>query len=112
MRRLAQATGWILLFAIAAVSIVPPELRPDTALPHGLEHAAIYFLAGLAFGISYPNDLLAWLIGLCAFTLVVEVTQLWIPGRHARLSDFLIDACAISGGLVVGAMLRRLTPRA
>ena len=112
MRRLAQATGWILLFAIAAISVVPPELRPDSTLPHALEHAAIYFLAGWAFGVGYPNNLGAWLIGLSAFTLVVEVTQLWLPGRHARLSDFLIDAIAISGGLVVGAMLTRLMPRA
>src|SRR4029078_2410398 len=112
MRRLAQATGWILLFASDAVSVVPPELRPETALPHALEHAGIYFLAGWSFGVSYPNNLLAWLIGLSAFTLVLEVIQLWIPGRHARLSDFLIDACAISGGLVGGAMLTRFTPRA
>ena len=56
MRRLAQATGWILLFAIAAVSVVPPELRPDTTLPHALEHAAIYFLAGWAFGVGYSKQ--------------------------------------------------------
>jgi hypothetical protein len=89
--RLAQATGWISLFAIAAVSIVPAELRPDTALPHDLEHAAIYLLTGCAFGLSYPNDFLAWLVGHFAFTLVIEVTQLWFPGRHARVSDFLVD---------------------
>ena len=112
MRKLAQATGWILLLAIVAISIVPPTLRPETVLPHDLVHAAIYFLAGCAFGLSRPYDFVAWLVGLIAFTLVVEVTQLWIPGRHARVSDFLVDAFAISMGLVVGAMFARFTQRA
>ena len=111
MRRVAEATGWTLLLAIVAISIVPPELRP-TILPHDLEHAAIYFLAGCAFGLSRPNDFVAWFVGLIAFTLVVEVTQLWIPGRHARVSDFLVDAFAISMGLFVGAMFARFTQRA
>jgi VanZ family protein len=109
--RLANVTGWILLFAIAAISIVPPELRPVTILPHDLEHAAIYFLAGCAFGISRPYDFVASLGGLIAFTLVVEVTQSWIPDRHARVSDFLVDAFAISMGLVVSAMFARLMQR-
>ena len=82
VQRLAQASGWILLFAIAAVSVVPAELRPNTALPHDLEHAGIYFLAGCAFGLSYPNRFLAWLVGLSTSTLAIEIAQLWVPGRH------------------------------
>ena len=41
----------------------------------------------------------------CKFTMLVmlgivsELAQLWIPGRHARLSDFLADAIAASCGL-------------
>ena len=36
-------TGWILLFAIAAVSLVPADFRPEINLPNDLEHAAIFF---------------------------------------------------------------------
>src|SRR5262245_39727236 len=88
MRRMAQATSWILLFSIAALSVVPADLRPVTIFPHDVEHAAIYFLAGCAFGLAYADHFVTTLVGLSAFTLVMEVMQIWIPGRHARVSDF------------------------
>ena len=73
MQRLAQATGWILLFAIAAISVMPAGLRPITTLPHDLEHAGIYFLAGCAFGVSYSNCFKAWFVRLSTFTLAIEL---------------------------------------
>ena len=36
---------------------------------------------------------------LVGFVGVIEIAQLVVPGRHARLSDFLIDAFAVSIGL-------------
>ena len=108
MRRLAQATGWILLFGIAYISIVPPELRPETVLPHDLEHATIFFLAGCAFGIGYPNGFQNSLLGLTAFTLAIEIAQVWVSGRHARLLDFAVDAVSIGMGLAIGATLARV----
>ena len=105
MRRMAQATSWILLFSIAALSVVPADLRPVTIFAHDVEHAAIYFLAGCAFGRAYADHFVITLVGLSAFTLVMEVIQIWIPGRHARASDFVVDAFAIAVGLVGGAAL-------
>jgi VanZ family protein len=107
LRRLARTTGWILLLAIAALSFVPPPLRPITCLPHIAEHAAIYSLAGCAVGLGYPNRFLKWLAGLGTFTLAIEIVQLWIPGRHARWLDFLVDVFSISVGLGIGVMLAR-----
>jgi VanZ family protein len=108
LRRLAQTTSWILLLAIAALSFVPPPLRPITCLPHIVEHTAIYFIAGCAFGLGYPNRFLTWLAGLSTFTLAIEIVQLWIPGRHARGLDFLVDVLSISAGLGIGV---KLAPR-
>jgi len=105
LRRLAQTTGWISLLVIAALSFVPPSLRPITFFPNIVEHAVIYFIAGCAFGIGYPNRFLKWLAGLSTFTLAIEIVQLWIPGRHARWLDFLVDAFSISAGLGIGVML-------
>ena len=112
MRRLAQAVGWISIFVIVAISVVPPERRLVTVLPHDLEHAAIYFLAGCAFGLGYPNGFPGWLLRLTVFTFAIEIMQLWIPGRHARLLDFVVDAVSIGVGLAVGAMWARFKQRA
>jgi hypothetical protein len=56
-------------------------------VPHNFEHFLIYSAAGLAFGLGYerkPGSRVLLLI----FTGSVEFAQLFVPGRHARLSRF------------------------
>jgi VanZ family protein len=86
--------------AIVALSVVPPSLRPETGLPHGIEHFVIYLATGLAFalGCELKPGLLATL--LVFFSGAVEIAQLFVPGRHARLSDFIVDGLAITVGVM------------
>jgi VanZ family protein len=35
----------------------------------------------------------------------IEILQIWAPGRHARLEDFVVDALACCVGLAVAASL-------
>jgi len=42
--------------------------------------------------------------------IVSELAQLWIPGRHARLSDFLADAIAAACGLWLARRLNVESP--
>jgi VanZ family protein len=35
---------------------------------------------------------------------VLEVLQLWVPGRHARLEDFVVDALATCAGFALAAI--------
>ena len=44
-----------LLITNVVLSLVPAHDRPVTAPPHSLEHLTIFFAAGLAFGIGYPQ---------------------------------------------------------
>ena len=66
-----------------------------------LEHLSIFLAMGMAFGFGYPQRLLHLWTRLLAFTAVIELAQLLVPGRHARLSDFLIDALGMSVGVLV-----------
>jgi VanZ family protein len=34
---------------------------------------------------------------------VIEILQIWAPGRHARLEDFVVDALAACAGLAIAA---------
>ena len=72
---MAQATSWILLFSIAALSVVPATFGPCHLLLRCV-HAAIYFLAGCAFGLAYADHFVIMLVGLSAFTLVMEVMNI------------------------------------
>jgi VanZ family protein len=85
---------------IAAWSLVPPTLRPETGALHSLEHFTIFVATGFAFGLGYKrrHDLLAIL--LVIFSGAIEIAQLFVQGRHARLGDFIIDAVAACIGLV------------
>jgi VanZ family protein len=35
----------------------------------------------------------------------LELLQLWMPGRHARLEDFIVDALTACVGLAIAAVL-------
>jgi VanZ family protein len=102
MRRIFQITGWLLASAITVLSLVPPQYRPVTAAAHNVEHLAIFLSVGIAFGAGYPDRPWAVAIGLASFNGAIEIAQLWVPGRHARLIDFLVDitAACIGVGLV------------
>jgi VanZ family protein len=101
----ARIAAWSLAAAIAILSLVPPALRPETSAPHNLEHLLVYATTGFAFGMGYKrrHDLLAALLVL--FSAAVEIAQLFVPGRHARLTDFVIDAVAACIGLVMSWLL-------
>ena len=70
----------------------------------------IYLATGLAFGLGYDRkrDLLAIL--LVIFSGSVEIIQLFIPGRHARLSDFTVDALAMCCGVMMVSLVSRMRP--
>ena len=98
MRRLFQIAAWLLLMAIVVLSVVPPMDRPVTPAPHNIEHLGIFLLTGLAFGLGYETRHLAQAFGLVIFSAAIELIQLAIPGRHARFSDFVVDAISVSIG--------------
>jgi VanZ family protein len=93
--------------AIVLLSLVPPTLRPGTGAPHSLEHFTIFAATGFAFGLGCKrrHDLLAIL--LVIFSSAIEIAQLFVPGRHARLGDIIIDAVSACMGLVMASLLRR-----
>ncbi|HKS61053.1 MAG TPA: VanZ family protein [Xanthobacteraceae bacterium] len=108
MTRLFQAGGWLCLAAIGALSLVTPSMRPVTFLPHSFEHVAIFLAAGLAIGLGYPNRAAQHAIALTLFAAAIELAQFYAPGRHPRLSDFVVDALAACAGVVVALILSQL----
>jgi hypothetical protein len=75
----------------------------------GWEHALAFVLIGLAFGLAYPRNRL-FTVGVSVVMIgVLELLQLWIPGRHARLEDFVVDAVAASAGFMIIATLDLVT---
>jgi len=106
MIKTVRMSAWLLTLAIVILSLVPPELRPRLGGLHALEHFVIFSATGLAFGLGYrPRYSTA--IGLVLFAGAIELAQLFVPGRHARLSDFIVDALAACIGLAASQVWRR-----
>jgi VanZ family protein len=105
---ISKASAWTLLITIVILSLVPAQDRPMMmGLPRLVEHFSIFFATGLVFGVGYPQRRLFQLVALLAFTAAIELAQLLVPGRHARLSDFLIDAWGVTVGLWIGFLASR-----
>ena len=107
-QNIVRAVAWFALVAIVVLSLVPPGARPATFFPHSLEHAGIFLFDGLAFGVAYFGY--QWLLSVWAviFCGAIELAQLMIPGRHARLGDFLVDATAVCVGIFAASTLVRM----
>ena len=108
LQRICRASAWLLALAIVVLSLVPPSYRPITEASHNIEHFAIFLATGFAFCVAYPDRHFALATGLVIFCGAIELAQRWVPGRHARLSDFIVDAAATCIGLGVTCGAARL----
>ena len=101
LQNINRVVAWLLLLAIVVLSVVPPSLRPTTSAPHQIEHAAIFLATGISFGMAYLGRERLLSIGAIIFCAAIELAQLYVPGRHGRLSDFIVDATAAVLGVFV-----------
>jgi VanZ family protein len=106
---MARIAAWLLTVAIIILSLAPPSLRPETDVPHNLEHFAIFFAMGVAFGAGYSRRPILVTVMLVIFAGAIELAQVVVPGRHARLSDFIIDALAACVGAAMASLVSART---
>jgi VanZ family protein len=105
LQKSVRLIAWSLLILIIALSLSPPQFRPETGAPHDFEHLAIFAACGFAFGLGYRRKSHFVAAVLIAFAGALELAQAFIPGRHARLTDFVVDAISISVSAVIGGII-------
>jgi VanZ family protein len=114
MTPLFRLFAWLLAAAVTFATLGPASYRPHSDLGQNGEHAFAFVLVGLAFGLAYPHQRLRASVIAIVGIAALEILQLWAPGRHARLEDFLVDAVAACAGFAIVAgldwMLRRARP--
>src|SRR5207253_7508284 len=108
---LLRLIAWLLAAAVTFATLGPPQYRPHLGLGQDGEHALAFVLVGLAFGLAYPRRRLLT-AGIAVVLIgVLELLQLWMPGRHARWQDFVVDALAACAGIAGAAVLDRSVQR-
>jgi hypothetical protein len=109
--RLLQILAWLLLVALAIVTIGPIGWRPETGLSPQIERAAALFVIGLVFGLAYPRHVVLVALLLITSTALFEVLQVLEPSRHGRVVDLAVKLVGAGIGLAVGTGLDRLRIR-
>ena len=105
MTMILRLFAWLLAAAVTFATVGPPRFRPHSDLGHDSEHALAFILIGLAFGLAYArNRLLTSVIAVVMIGLI-ELLQVWVPGRHATFEDFAVDALAACVGLAIATGL-------
>jgi len=105
MTLVLRIIAWLLTAAVTFATLGPPSYRPHSALGQDGEHALAFVLVGLAFGVAYPRRRLLTAAVAVILIGVLELLQFWMPGRHARLEDYVVDAVAACVGIGAAAML-------
>ncbi len=106
-----KIVAWLLLLALAFVTVAPIQFRPITPLPVQIERAGALALVGFVFALAYPKriGLVAALL-LCA-TALLEAAQVLEPSRHGRVIDLLVKLAGGGFGLLAGHVVNRLRYR-
>ncbi len=100
----ARFVAWCLAIVITLLSLVPPGMRLQTGAPRNLEHMAIFTATGVAFGLGYSRRPSLVAVALVFFAGAIELAQTFVPGRHARLSDFIVDAVAMDAAAAAASI--------
>jgi VanZ family protein len=114
LRSTARIIGAFALIAIAALSLVPGELRPHTVAPKQFEHFAAYFAAAviLSFGFGKSRYPLIVAMLLSAYAAALELAQIVIPARDGNFYDFVVSSGGAINGCFLAWILIRALPKA
>jgi VanZ family protein len=105
MTTILRLLAWLAAAAVTFATLGPPRFRPHSDLGQNGEHAFAFIVVGLLFGLAYTRNRLLTSVIAVFMIGVLEILQIWAPGRHARFEDFAVDALAACVGLAATACL-------
>ena len=99
--RALRIAAWTWVVGLVMLTAVPAAERPDTGLPHDLEHFVAFLGAGGLLALTHNSSTMRLAAGGIAFALLIELMQIPLSSRHARVLDFVVDAAAMVAGILV-----------
>lgn len=109
---------WLLGVLALVVCYLAFSPRPPSNLSIGwdkLNHAAAFIALSFSACLAFPGrrrHMLLAAVGLFLFGAVIEVVQLFVPGRDCEWEDLLADSVGIAiGALIALALLRAARTR-
>jgi VanZ family protein len=105
----ARVCGYFGVAAIAVLSLVPGSGRPHLMAVSQIEHVIAYCATAMMLALGHPGRRAPpAIVGLLTvYAALLEVAQLFVPGRTARLIDVAAGALGTAIGIGLALLLRR-----
>jgi hypothetical protein len=88
-----RAFAWLLIIGLVVVTMAPASERPVTRIELALG------FSGSIFALAYSQRPIPLMLSAIVFSAVLELMQIPLPTKHARLEDFFTDALASYVGI-------------
>ena len=99
-----KAVSWLCVGLLVLLSWIPADLEIRTGIAGQIEHAIAYCGTGAILAFAYQEPRRWWIAaGLVFLAGILEIGQLWVPGRTSQPIDF----AASSVGAVLGVLIGR-----
>ena len=116
---LMSARAWrialvLLVLVVTWLAVVPMPPRALTTGWDKLNHASAFGALALTARLAFPlGRIAAWriVIALIAYGGLIEIVQLFVPGRDSDWADLLADSIGVGIGLLVATGLLALWRR-
>jgi VanZ family protein len=108
MSKWLRIIAWLSVPALVLASWTPGEDMIRTGAKGSLEHVAAYLISTLVFVLAYPRlspGLVGGAFAICAG--VLELGQLYIPGRHSQFEDFAASCFGVALVILPALWMRR-----
>ncbi|KMO37065.1 hypothetical protein VQ03_19815 [Methylobacterium tarhaniae] len=104
LRRIAGIAGLACLPVLVWLSWIPKDWELRTGAAGQVEHLLAYAGTAGLLGLGF-HRVPAWRLGLALAALagILEIGQIWVPGRTAQVIDFAASA----GGALLGLAAAR-----
>jgi hypothetical protein len=92
-----RIAAWLSVLGLVMASWTPGEYMIRTGVRGSFEHVGAYSIATLLLVLAYPRWW-PWVIG-CALSVcagILEIGQLYVPGRHSQFEDFVASCVGIA----------------
>jgi VanZ family protein len=108
-RKLAKLAAWLCVGLIVYATLVPLGMRPTAGeVGPDYERFAAYAVTSALMVLAYPRHPVRVGLMIVAIAVILEISQLAVPGRDARIADALVKVMGGLSGLVLSLFLRRL----
>jgi VanZ like family len=108
--KLAKVAAWASILFIIFATLVPIGMRPSVGeINPNYERFAAYAVAAALMVLAYPGHPVRVGVIMVAIAVVLEVFQLAIPHRDARVADVLVKVAGALVGIAPASFCNRLT---